>query len=68
MYCGTQNKMRKNIFEKEHLKMIDEDGWINEIKIWSSAGEVSVKKNWGLHLQYRNLYLSVYCYFLNDQS
>ena len=44
MYCGTQNKMRKNIFEKEHLKIIDEDGWINEIKIWSSAGEVSVKK------------------------
>ena len=44
MYCGTQNKIRKNIFEKEHVKIIDEDGWINQIKIWSSAGEVSVKK------------------------
>ena len=68
MYCGTQNKMRKNIFEKEHLKMIDEDGWINEIKIWSSAGEVSVKKIEDYFYNTRNLYLSVYCYFLNDQS
>ena len=68
MYCGTQNKIRKNIFEKEHVKIIDEDGWINEIKIWSSAGQVSVKKIEDYIYNTRNLYLSVYCYFLNDQS